>query len=347
MAFLHEALAARDAFSTRYRGAPWVREIGVERSDGLGGYCVQVNLREPVRGLPRHLGDVPVHYEVRPPFAPLVVPRWAWSGRPEVFDLLDTNGDGAVDTGELEDGLGDQALRVMRGERVGPLELSAWHGSPALFATLDLNRDGLVDEHELREALGPHAARLAHGVPAMGPKLPAGAAFGWRGAARWISFKNREDKARYMADAARHDANDPVIHWWALAFRALPRPERERAILRFCQRCFRYERDPAWFDKDGNRHGVELLDSSAVGFQRGYGDCDLKARVFVALCLAADVPAEIEPVFRGEDGFPHVRARVLDVDGSRWETADPTVVNSSIGRLPRRPLTVLPEEPLS
>jgi hypothetical protein len=61
MAFLHEALAARDAFSTRYRGAPWVREIGVGRSEGLGGYCVQVNLRERVCGLPRHLGDVPVH----------------------------------------------------------------------------------------------------------------------------------------------------------------------------------------------------------------------------------------------------------------------------------------------
>ena len=55
------------------------------------------------------------------------------------------------------------------------------------------------------------------------------------------------------------------------------------AILRFCQECIRYERDPSWHDLHGDRHGIELLDSSAVGLQRRYGDCDLKARLFVAL----------------------------------------------------------------
>ena len=203
-----------------------------------------------------------------------------------------------------------------------------------------------MDEHELSETLGVAGLRLARGEPPLGPPLPPGAAHGWTGAARWISFKDREDKARYMADAARHDAQDPVIQGWAQGFRVLPRPERESAILRFCQRCLRYERDPAWFDADGGRHGIELLDSSAVGFQRGYGDCDLKARIFVALCLAADVPAEIEPVFREKNGFPHVRARVLRPDSSGWETADPTIINSSIGRLPLTPLTALPLDAL-
>jgi hypothetical protein len=221
---------------------------------------------------------------------------------------------------------------------------NAWRGSPVLFDLLDKDGDGHVEQHELLDALGPHTARLARGEPATGPRLPAGAAYGWRGAARWISFKDREDKARYMADAARHDVLDPAIQWWAQAFRALPRPERERAILRFCQRCIRYERDPAWFDDGGQRHGIELLDSSAVGLQRGYGDCDLKARVFVALCLASGVPAAIEPVFTGETGFPHVRARVLQPGGMRWDTADPTIVNSGIGNLPRKSLTVLPAE---
>jgi hypothetical protein len=347
MARLHEAVAARDAFAARYGTMPWVREIGIWPADTPGGFCVQVNLGEPVRGLPLQVHGVAVHYEVRPPLPPLAVPRWAWSGYPALFELLDTNGDGLVDTGELDEGLGVDALRLVRGDISGQIHRETWRGSPKLFEHVDLDRDGHVDQNELREALGPQAVRLVQRQPALGPGLPPGAAYGWKGAARWITFKDREDKARYMADAARHDANDPVIRWWAQAFRSLPRPERERAILRFCQRCFRYERDPAWFDEDGTRHGIELLDSSAVGFLRGYGDCDLKARVFVALCLACDVPADIEPVFRGENGFPHVRARVLHPAGSRWETADPTVVNSTIGHLPQRPLTALPPEGLA
>ena len=174
--------------------------------------------------------------------------------------------------------------------------------------------------------------------------LPHGSTYGWRGAGRWISFANREAKAAYMADAARHDAHDPAVLAWARAFAGLPRPHREEAILRFAQRCIRYERDPAWYDREGQRHGIELLDSSAVALQRGYGDCDVKARLFVALCLATGVPAEIEPVFQGENGFPHVRARVLRPDGRRWQTADPTIVNSTIGKLPRHPLTAFPPE---
>jgi transglutaminase-like putative cysteine protease len=193
--------------------------------------------------------------------------------------------------------------------------------------------------------VAPLAVQLYDAGPAvLGPPLPWGAAPAVGGAARWINFPNREAKAAYMADAARHDAHDPAVLAWARAFAALPRPEREEAILRFVQRCIRYERDPAWYDPEGHRHGIEVLDSSAVALQRGYGDCDVKARLFVALCLATGVPAEIEPVFRGWNGFPHVRARVLALDGSGWRTADPTIVNSTIGHLPRHPLTAAPRE---
>lgn len=178
----------------------------------------------------------------------------------------------------------------------------------------------------------------------LGPPLPPGVTYGWRGGARWINFTSREAKAAYMADAARHDAADPAVRSWARSFLGLPRPDREQAILRFVQLCIRYERDPAWYDAQGGRHGIELLDSAAVGLHRGYGDCDMKARLFVALCLAAGVPAEIEPVFRGSNGFPHVRARVLALDGRRWQTADPTIVNSTIGWLPHHPLTAFPPE---
>ncbi|MEP7124062.1 MAG: transglutaminase domain-containing protein [Byssovorax sp.] len=151
-----------------------------------------------------------------------------------------------------------------------------------------------------------------------------------------------------MSKAARHDAEDPILVGWARQFNLVPIDKCAAAILRFVQRCIRYERDPAWFDAQGTRHGIELLDSAAVGLHRGYGDCDLKARLFVALCLACGVTADIEPVFTGETGFPHVRARVRseasETSGERWETADPTIVNSTIGHLPRKALTAFPLE---
>jgi hypothetical protein len=92
--------------------------------------------------------------------------------------------------------------------------------------------------------------------------------------------------------------------------RPLPRPARERAILRFAQLAIRYERDPSWYDATGKRHGVEVLDSPAVVVHCGFADCDAKERFFRALCLACEVPADIDPVLIGENGFPHVRSKV-------------------------------------
>ena len=52
--------------------------------------------------------------------------------------------------------------------------------------------------------IAPRAAPVGDGHAVLGSPLP-------RGAARWISFPNREAKAAYMADAARHDAHDPAV----------------------------------------------------------------------------------------------------------------------------------------
>jgi Transglutaminase-like superfamily/EF hand len=280
-------------------------------------------------------------------FPPLALARWRWSGHPELFDLLDANADGCVDEYELARGLG-RGLLVLRDEAAGPLDVHGWEGAREAFRVVDADGDGRVSRAEIARALGPHAVRLAHGHPAHGPALPDGTAYGWNGVARTVVFKNREEKARYMIAAAEADALDPQVVSWAHQFLALPEEERAPAILLFVQNCIRYERDPAWFDKAGVRHGIELLDSAATGFFRAYGDCDLKARMFVALCLACGVKARISPVFRGANGFPHVRAEVLRIDGEAsdpagWDVADPTIVNSSIGRLPRgKALTAWP-----
>ena len=143
--------------------------------------------------------------------------------------------------------------------------------------------------------------------------------------ARWRSFHDVREKATYMQEGAQRDARAPLVIAAAARFRALPDPwERARAILQFCQYCIEYVRDPG--------PGIEVLDSAEVGLIRGFGDCDLKARLCVALMLATGLQAEIEPVFV-EDTFPHVRARVyLD---ERWWPLDPSIVNSDIGKIPK------------
>lgn len=139
---------------------------------------------------------------------------------------------------------------------------------------------------------------------------------------RRLTFRDVREKAAYMSDAARRDAAAPLVRATAARFREIADPwARARAILRFCQYCIEYTRDP----------GTEVLDSGEVGLVRGYGDCDVKARLCVALMLASGLEAEIDPVFVG-DTFPHVRARVyLD---RRWWVVDPSILNSDVGALP-------------
>jgi hypothetical protein len=186
------------------------------------------------------------------------------------------------------------------------------------------------------------------------PTLPAGTRYLLVGVRRHVVFPTRADKVRYMREAGIRDARDPIVLSWANQFSPLPRPAREGAILRFAQLAIRYERDPSWYDAEGKRHGVEVLDSPAVVVHRGFADCDAKERFFRALCLACDVPAEMDPVLVGENAFPHVRSKVwyaapelrrwyaIDADAPRWLVADPTIVNSTIGRLPRHALTSMP-----
>jgi transglutaminase-like putative cysteine protease len=117
----------------------------------------------------------------------------------------------------------------------------------------------------------------------------------------------------------------------------LPELERARAIFRFVQWGITYRRDPATW-RDGQRHGIEVLDNSLVALDRGFGDCDAKARLLVALCLAAGLDAKIDPVIR-HGSFVHVRAQIC-VEGL-WLVADPSILNSDVGELPARAITNL------
>ncbi len=139
---------------------------------------------------------------------------------------------------------------------------------------------------------------------------------------RMIRFKDNLEKAAYLQNEAVKDARFPIVQAWAAQFRNIPdEMARARAILRFCTHCIDYVNDP----------GVEVLDDSAVALVRGFGDCDVKARLFVALCELSGLRARTQPILRG-NRFPHIRAEVF-VDG-KWQVADPIIANSDVGRVP-------------
>ena len=142
-----------------------------------------------------------------------------------------------------------------------------------------------------------------------------------------IAFSTGLEKAQYMKMASAGDVTLEAVQRWAKVFRALPYEDRAPAILKFCQYALDYVRDPK----------REVLEDSAVTLLRGFGDCDAKSRVFIALCLACDIPARSYPV-RPEADFPHVLAEVFW--RGRWLKADPTVLNSEIGRIPPATMAV-------
>jgi len=137
----------------------------------------------------------------------------------------------------------------------------------------------------------------------------------------FVEFASNLEKARYMAAAGAGDVRQREVLRWAAVFNQLPLPKRPAAILRFCQYAIEYIRDPK----------AEVLEDSTVTLTRGFGDCDAKARVFVALCRACGIRARIYPVRPALD-FPHVLAEVM-IDG-QWRRADPTILNSGIGDIP-------------
>lgn len=142
-----------------------------------------------------------------------------------------------------------------------------------------------------------------------------------------VNFASNLEKARFMKAGSIADLRLPEVQRWAAVFLRLPLNERPAAILRFCQYNIDYVRDPH----------REVLEDSAVTLLRGYGDCDAKARVFVALCRASGVVARELPI-RPEYDFPHILAEVFV--GGRWRRADPTILNSSIDRIPPSRLAI-------
>lgn len=148
---------------------------------------------------------------------------------------------------------------------------------------------------------------------------------------RVLTFKSLEAKARWLDAAASLDALRGEVQRQAKRFILIPDAEaRVRAIQRWVRDAIKYQYD---FRVSQGMPGEEFADTTST-IERGFGDCDDKARAFVALVRAAEMlagemgkprgtMARIRPVFAKEpdDRFVHVQAEVAWPGSTRHENA--------------------------
>jgi transglutaminase-like putative cysteine protease len=127
--------------------------------------------------------------------------------------------------------------------------------------------------------------------------------------ARGVMFGGWESKAAYLDGAAWDDARAPVVRDIARRVAKSIDPNRQdliaHAVFDFVKRAIRYVKDPA---------SEEFSDAEEI-LRAGFGDCDDKVRLFVALCRSLGLEARVRPVLQpaqdgGRPDFTHVQAEV-------------------------------------
>lgn len=121
-------------------------------------------------------------------------------------------------------------------------------------------------------------------------------------ARRVLVFSTPYEKAKWLDAACSLDAIQPRVRSLAARFAMARGPNdiegQARDFHRFVRDAVTYVRDPS---------REEFCDSTGI-LNRGYGDCDDKARLFVALCRAVSIECRIRPVFNRRGQFTHVQA---------------------------------------
>lgn len=140
-------------------------------------------------------------------------------------------------------------------------------------------------------------------------------------------FRSDAEKWEYLRRAPELDCLEAPIFELALHLW-----EAARADVRaFAQLAHAYARDVIRYMSDIQQFGEEDI-APAGGLSdvlaRGVDDCDAKARLFVALCRAVHVAAEMQPKWRGEI-LAHVFARVR-IAGA-WMPVELTLARAKLG----------------
>ena len=142
-------------------------------------------------------------------------------------------------------------------------------------------------------------------------------------------------KWRFLSRVPEQDARSPRLQTLSqLLLAAAKRDARRFALLALA-----VARDWVAYTRDGAQFGGEDIagftreptpNDALDALERGRDDCDAKARLFVALCLAAGLPARMVPLVAG-DRLKHVAGEVR-VDGA-WLHAETTLARACLGDL--------------
>jgi transglutaminase-like putative cysteine protease len=112
-----------------------------------------------------------------------------------------------------------------------------------------------------------------------------------------LDFPTEWDKWLYLARAPEIDAKEPAIRELASHLLAACNGDRTRFVrlaMAFVRDVIQYETDTQRVGQEDIQRAGELSDMVT----RGVDDCDALARLFVALCLAAGIPAEMAPKWK-------------------------------------------------
>lgn len=153
-------------------------------------------------------------------------------------------------------------------------------------------------------------------------------------------IQSERAKWEFLRGAPARDAQTPELRSVAtnLFKVASISPWKEWA---YAQLAFAVANDLIVYLSDVTRVGREQIDgftdpqgSTLASLERGTDDCDAKARLFVALCLAAGLRAEMVPLWNQEN-LQHVYGRVFlqgPYDGApRWYTAETILARAKLG----------------
>jgi len=159
-----------------------------------------------------------------------------------------------------------------------------------------------------------------------------------------MSNKDPDDLAKwaFLAQAPYRDAKHPRIEKIAAGLDLAANGDARcyaHLAHALARDCIRYVSDTqrtggediaGYTREPGELDAVEALD-------RGRDDCDAKARLFVALCLARGLTARMRPLWRRSadgDKLQHVSAEVLL--GGRWQPVETTLARARLGEEPER-----------
>jgi transglutaminase-like putative cysteine protease len=154
---------------------------------------------------------------------------------------------------------------------------------------------------------------------------------------------NDHDKWQLLQEVCISDSKNPKIIKMAKMIWGLSMSDP----MRFFRLALAVARDGIKFESDVKQFGGEDIagitrppepNDAIEAYSRGHDDCDSKARLFVALCLAAGFTARLWPLWR-HGRLQHVAAEV-QFQG-RWIHAETIVARARLGEMH----TQVPKEP--